>query len=313
MVVKMNKKVIIGILIAVLLIVIGLVVAYKVIENGVTNRADFDFKVDNISSAPVETENNEKNYNWSTKVVQLSPIINKEEITPIPTFATAKYNNITYSARRKIISSDNISKCIGNITLTSYGNDVNKQEIYSETAEIFSIKNISEECVIAIRFEGDTSYYSYANSDYKPTTLGKFIEDLNLKEVTSFGTISYSYWDKDTEENINVEFYNVDNNIIWDRLFNNLSSENVYDGSKSPFEYRSEQFGQRASIGVKSPLLGDNGEGIILSDKGYLMTSFLGLGIFYIGEDKVQEFMEYIKENYDGYKIIYDYSNEIEE
>ncbi len=55
-----NKKVIIGILI-VLIIVIGLVVTYKVIENSVTNRADFDFKIDNISSNPVATENHENN------------------------------------------------------------------------------------------------------------------------------------------------------------------------------------------------------------------------------------------------------------
>ena len=56
---KKNKKVIIGILI-VLIIVIGVVVAYKVIENSVTNRVDLDFKVDNISSNTVDTENHEK-------------------------------------------------------------------------------------------------------------------------------------------------------------------------------------------------------------------------------------------------------------
>ena len=59
-----NKKIIIGILI-ILIIVIGIVVAYKVIENSVTNRADFNFTVENISSSPVETVDNqkdEKNY-----------------------------------------------------------------------------------------------------------------------------------------------------------------------------------------------------------------------------------------------------------
>ena len=56
MVVKMNKnkKIIIDILI-VLIIVIGIVVAYKVIENSVTSRADFNFTVENVSSSPVET------------------------------------------------------------------------------------------------------------------------------------------------------------------------------------------------------------------------------------------------------------------
>ena len=54
-----NKKIIIGILI-VLIIVIGIVVAYKIIENSVTNRADFNFTVENISSSPVETVDNQK-------------------------------------------------------------------------------------------------------------------------------------------------------------------------------------------------------------------------------------------------------------
>ena len=55
-----NKKIIIGILI-ILIIVIGIVVAYKVIENSVTNRADFNFIVENISSSPVETVDSQKN------------------------------------------------------------------------------------------------------------------------------------------------------------------------------------------------------------------------------------------------------------
>ena len=54
-----NKKIIIGILI-ILIIVIGIIVAYKVIENSVTNSADFNFTVENISPSPVETVDNQK-------------------------------------------------------------------------------------------------------------------------------------------------------------------------------------------------------------------------------------------------------------
>ena len=56
-----NKKVIIGILIAVLIIVIGIVVVYKVIEKSVTDREDFKFTVENISSNPVDTTNQGQN------------------------------------------------------------------------------------------------------------------------------------------------------------------------------------------------------------------------------------------------------------
>lgn len=51
-----SKKIIIGIL-----IVLIIVVAYKIIEKSVTNRADFNFAVENISSTPVNTIDNGQN------------------------------------------------------------------------------------------------------------------------------------------------------------------------------------------------------------------------------------------------------------
>ena len=57
---KKNKKIIIGIIIIAIIIVIGIVVAYKLIENRVTNREDFKFNVENISSTPVDTVNKGK-------------------------------------------------------------------------------------------------------------------------------------------------------------------------------------------------------------------------------------------------------------
>ncbi len=66
-----NKKVIVGVLIAVLIIVIGIVVAYKLIENSVTNREDFKINVENISSNLVDTENiDEKEYSFFGKVIE---------------------------------------------------------------------------------------------------------------------------------------------------------------------------------------------------------------------------------------------------
>lgn len=54
-----NKKVITGILI-VLIIIIGIVIAYKIIEKSVTNRENFNFTVENITSNPVDTVNHEQ-------------------------------------------------------------------------------------------------------------------------------------------------------------------------------------------------------------------------------------------------------------
>lgn len=64
---KKNKKIIFGIIIILLIIIIGIVAAYKLIEKCVANRENFKFNVENISSSPVNTVNNEKskeNIEW---------------------------------------------------------------------------------------------------------------------------------------------------------------------------------------------------------------------------------------------------------
>lgn len=218
-------------------------------------------------------------------------------------FYEVEYNNNKYSSRTTKISKDKILKNTGNTTLTGY--DTYTETTYSKKGDLYSIKGIAEKCAIAVKFEGDTDYYVYVNSYYRPKTLGEFIEVLNLKDNISFGTIYYNYWDKDSEENINVEFYDVDNEIIWNKLFSNLNLENIYSDNDTG-KYTSERFSQSISISVDIPLLGYKNISISLTDKGYMLTNILDTGKgFYIGEDKVKEFLEYIKENYDGYKIVY--------
>lgn len=82
-----NKKIIIGILIAILVVVIGGIVVYKLIENSVTNKEDFNFKVDNVSSNPVNTVNHEQNDTKSNRtpdnvIIEVeSTTINPESVT----------------------------------------------------------------------------------------------------------------------------------------------------------------------------------------------------------------------------------------
>ena len=218
-------------------------------------------------------------------------------------FGEVEYTNNKYSSRIAKISKNNIIKNIGNTTLTGY--DTYTKTTYSKKGDLYSIKGIAEKCAIAVKFEGDTDYYVYVNSYYRPKTLGEFIEVLNLKDNISFGTIYYNYWDKDSEENIDVEFYDVDNEIIWNKLFSNLNLENIYSDNDTA-KYTSERFSQSISISVDIPVLGYKNISVSLTDKGYMLTNILDTGKgFYIGEEKVQEFLNYIKENYDGYKIVY--------
>ena len=253
-----------------------------------------------------------KKDDWIIKEVQVDKKDTPTDTAVIPKwnemsisqqFNEVEYNNSKYSSRITKISNNNILKNIGNATLTGY--DTYTETTYNKKAELYSIKDIEEKCAIAIKFEGDTDYYVYVNSYYRPTTLGEFTKDLNLEEIISFGTIYYNYWDEDLQEDINVEFYGVDNKIIWQKLFNNKNLENIYSDNDTE-KYTSERFSQSIGISVDIPLLGYKNISVSLTDKGYLLTNILDTGKgFYIGEDKVQEFLDYIKDNYNGYKIVY--------
>ena len=229
-----------------------------------------------------------------------------DEMSISQQFSLVQYNNNSYSSRITKISSDNIVKNIGSSILDGY--DTYTGTTYSKSGELYSIKDISEKCAIAVKFEDDIDYYVYVNSDYRPTTLKEFMNDLNLKENTSFGTIYYSYWDKNSSgdmEHKDVEFYNVDNEIIWKMLFDNVDLENIYSDTDSG-NYMSERWTTTIDISVDIPLLGYKNISVELTDKGYLLTNILDTGKgFYIGENKVQEFFNYVKENYDGYQIVY--------
>lgn len=253
-----------------------------------------------------------KKDDWIIKEVQVDKKDTPTDTAVIPKwnemsisqqFNEVEYNNSKYSSRITKISNNNILKNIGNATLTGY--DTYTETTYNKKAELYSIKDIEEKCAIAIKFEGDTDYYVYVNSYYRPTTLGEFTKDLNLEEIISFGTIYYNYWDEDLQEDINVEFYGVDNKIIWQKLFNNKNLENIYSDNDTE-KYTSERFSQSIGISVDIPLLGYKNISVSLTDKGYLLTNILDTGKgFYIGEDKVQESLDYIKDNYNGYKIVY--------
>lgn len=248
---------------------------------------------------------------WIIKEVQTEKTANPDntvvprwdEMSISQQFVEVQYNNNVYSSRITKISKDNILQNIGNSTLAGY--DTYTKTTYSKKGTLYSIKGIAEKCAIAVKFEGDTDYYVYVNSYYRPKTLGEFIEVLNLKDNISFGTIYYNYWDKEVQENINIEFYDVDNEFIWKKLFSNLTLENIYSDNDTG-KYTSERFSQSISISIDIPLLGYKNISVSLTDKGYMLTNILDTGKgFYIGEDKVKEFLEYIKENYDGYQIIH--------
>ena len=204
-----------------------------------------------------------------------------EEMTINQQYYLANYNEKSYDSKNAKISEDNIDQKIGTVILT--GKDTYTEETHTINADVYDIKNISSECAIALQFENTLEYYVYTNTYYKPKTLGDLIEDLNLKENLSFGTITYEYLDSSKPKNeqiIEVEFPDVDSKEIWNILLNDLTLENIYENNG---KYSSDYFVKKVGISIDIPKLGYKNISIELTDKGYLITNILDTGKgFYI-------------------------------
>lgn len=89
----MNKKTIIGVIVTLLIIVIGIVVVYKLIERDVTNREDFKFNVENISSNPVDTVNLEESLIYEETISPNGNYVNSDEEKVFYTIRVYKKDN----------------------------------------------------------------------------------------------------------------------------------------------------------------------------------------------------------------------------
>ncbi len=227
-----------------------------------------------------------------------------EDLTICEQFPTVAYHNKNYNCKNGKVPAQDIGDNLGSATLTGY--DTYTKKAYTQNATLYAINTLSQECAIAVQFEGTTDYYAYSNAYYSPKTLGNFIEDLNLKEIISLGSVWYEDSYSDKEGNFyydTIEFPNVEDETIWNMLFSDTSLKNIYHDTLV--------YHKIMTISVDIPILGYKNIGCSVTEEGYLVTNILDTGkAFEIGKEKVQEFVNYILDNYEGYKIIYVDANE---
>ena len=255
--------------------------------------------------------NKQEEERWSVKEVHVDNDDIEIAIGVVPTWEnrsiTEKFSSLeflgnNYSSRHTKIESSLIGEVLGTAALNGY--DTYAEKEHSIGATIYKVKDFPEKCVTAVQFENDTDYYVYINAFYRPETLGQFIEDLNLNETVDFGSVwyEYSYRDEDNYHHENIEFPNVTDEIIWQMLFDNLTASNVHND----FEVHDRIM----SISVDMPLFGYEKISVSICEDGYITTNIFDTGkTFYIGKDKVEEFVNYVLDNYQGYKIVYIYEN----
>ena len=227
-----------------------------------------------------------------TGTVVLPGIINNgfivqfwDDKTIVQKYPSFTYSNIRYTIFSTYIKEGINTKYVGNKVddIIVDGIDVyNKDEKYSINAEIYEIKNVYKECAYAIKFEGDKEYYSYLNTTYEFETLGDFIEKLNLEEYLQFGTATYKN---------NIVYQDFDDSIVWDMLLSDYSLTNT---SLTNNNYKNPLM----SISTNIEALGIENVSLAVNDEGYIQTNILGTAkTFYIGEEKVNNFIDYIIKN----------------
>ena len=269
-----------------------------------------------FSSKKLNDSNNEEvqsdDTRWPQKVVYVDEdergesetgIVPKwDEMAISEQFSYFNFNSAEYSTRVYSIEKTNIGEKLGEVFLKGY--DIYKDIEHTSQAEVYEIIGINKECALAICFENDTEYYVYVNSWYRPETLEEFISAISLDENVSFGKVYYNYFDYENEYH-SIEFEDISDELVWNMLLSDTSLKNVHEDTHMHIS--------EMSISVDVPLLGYDNISLSVTEDGYIVTNILNTGkCFYIGEDKVQAFVDYVLENCEGYEIVYVYESQDE-
>ena len=169
------------------------------------------------------------------------------------------------------VAAEYIDSKLGNVTLT--GCDYNTNTYHTLNGDVFKIKNISDKCNVAVKFDGIEAYYLYFCRDYFPQTLGELMDDIDIENTLS---INNMYVNGDAVISDNAQ-------EVLLTLFNNCREvQNTDDYSHHKI---------MISFSTDIPILGVNNKSMALTKDGYIITNIMEYGYsFYIGEEKVNEF-----------------------
>ncbi len=210
-------------------------------------------------------------------------------------------DGVMYSGTSRKLDVLDIGKKLGEYTASGY--DTYEDKTYEMTVRCYEIKGVSIECAVAVELK-DGEYFSYTNSYYKPKTLGDFVSDLNLTDNTTIGYAYYNWYDEENGKYQDVTFeQDINDSDIWDIL---LTDETRDVPAVEDFD--SMFFLEEISFSISSEKLGFENISIGMTKDGYLVTNILSTGkAFFLGEEKCEELVDYVVENYEGVIIVYNY------
>jgi len=214
-----------------------------------------------------------------------------------------EYADTIYGTAATWIDEGKLGDAIG--TSVARGYDIYTDTSYEMNVTIYAINGINTAAAVAVSYDGfDGQYAVYTDHWYYPETLGEFTDALDLRENLTLairdevptGTIYHTFWEYESYMTTRYKLY--DTAVIWSMLFSDTSLKNV---ANEVTDEEMSNYKESMSIGVNVDILGIENVSLSVTENGYISTNILATRkLFYIGEEKAQEFFDYVKANFEG-------------
>lgn len=233
-------------------------------------------------------------------------LVNKpwEEMTMPERYNEISWRGLFYSIRT-IISPERAGEKIADIDVT--GTHPFTGEEHTTTAEIYHFNGYDDNAAVLVRFAESPEYFAAVCPAYKPATLGDYLAGINAEEALLVpGIVEYVYYDSSnnvhriTFEGLTKEwlmsYFAKYAKVPAETLMEILQKDNANNISYMSCRVAEEEFSRENGIFYAN---------FWFTKTGYMATNILDAGhAFYVGEEGVKEFENYLKDNLKGYEDI---------
>ena len=243
-----------------------------------------------ISSAPANNSSS-----FTSSVSEDYRVPHWDELDINGQYTSFKWQGCAYDTAGAEISAEKLGEFLGETTAS--GVDEYTDEKHEITVSVYPIAKINEKTALAVQFPENEKFYVYYNQNYTPRTLGDFIDDLNLEEYLEISDTATGT----SIENLyltNRKYSDIDTSKLMEIL---LSGRNV--PTESMFDYNTfvecDRFEAALDFAVDIPILGIENLSLEITKGGFVHTNafFHTSTLFYLGKDKTDPFVQYVKEN----------------
>ena len=201
------------------------------------------------------------------------------ENTSVPTSPTSSEYKCTYYSAES--NNAKIGGFLGSIHVRSVEN-----EGVETDASLYRVMEIDPSVMIAVKYSDSNNFYFYYRNDYRPDTLDMLMNHLSVDAGQLLSDVR-----------VFPEDYEVtDREALWDIIMEDPYIPDITDDEK----YKKSIFIPKAEISFFPKGTTNEGGTIKISGRGYMrLTYHMVNRAFYIGEERAERILAYIRDNYE--------------